>query len=148
METSVKSRNSIRDRFMRPIKFILVGGIGALLQLLLLAALVTTFRINEALLQNIANAVAIFLAAEIVFPLHRQITWSDRKEVVSTKGLLKQLWVYNTTRTAAWGVQGFSFLLANLFVGYFVAGVVSNLVSAVVNYFASDKLVFTRRVKE
>ena len=134
---------SIWQRYQRPFKFIIIGGIGALLQLLVLSSLVDGFSLEGNISQTLANITAIFLAAEIVFPLHERITWGDRRNsALIQKRLLRQLFIYNSTRVVAWIVQIVTFLVINLWVSYLLAGVISNIIAAFANYLAGDKLVF------
>ena len=114
------------ERIPRLIRFASVGSACALLQL---AALHLLVELNVD--KSVANLFALVCFAQLNFALSSVITWTNRRArfngVVVVSALANQL----------------TFMVAVPHIEYLIAGTLSLIVGAIINYLVSDRVVFT-----
>jgi putative flippase GtrA len=124
---------------VRPAQFATIGGVCAVVQLLLLAVLQ-----ERTGLGSWSNAIAFLVAAQLNFVLNYLVTWGDRRR--------RGAWVFGRQlagfnllvgRTAL--NQGV-YLVAEMFVPYLVAGAIGIGATTLAKYLIADRLIFRRRV--
>ena len=120
----------------RWLKFNLVGGMGIVVQMLMLVVLKTGLHVNYL----IATALAVETAVLHNFLWHERFTWADRTGASFTRFLK-----FNLT-TGLFSVAG-NLVLMRVFVGgmgmnYLVANLVAIATCSVVNFVVSDRVVF------
>ncbi len=123
--------------FLRWMKFNAVGGIGIGVQLLVLFALKTVFRLDYLA----ATALAVETAVIHNFLWHERFTWPDRSSNHSLARFLR----FNLTN-GLFSIGG-NLLVMKALVGsghlnYLIANTVAISVCSLLNFLASDKFVF------
>lgn len=126
----------------RWLKFNAVGGIGMVVQLVVLAGLKSGFGSNYLL----ATAVAVEAAVLHNFLWHERFTWRDRRTGKSLGRLVK----FNLT-TGTFSILG-NLVLMKLLVGkvhfeYLPANLIAIAVCSMVNFLVSDRFVFADGVR-
>jgi dolichol-phosphate mannosyltransferase len=130
------------------LKFIVGGGVAALINLLLIFALIDLLGFNTPALRNVANIIAIELSLLASFFIYRIWVWPGGnwriKEV-----LFRQIPLYHISAgTAVFARVLLIFpILDWLKVNYAINTLAGVLVSATLNYWISDRLVFTSKIK-
>jgi len=122
----------------RPLKFALVGGTVALLGIGILYMLVDVLSVEK----NAAYFVQAVISLQINFVLNNQFTWADRR------GQSRSLWNrwvrFHGARGLAFVLNQLLFaLLTALGVHYLVACIFGIAVATGLNYFTSDRFVFS-----
>lgn len=142
--------NAIRKLFrQRGIKFLIGGGVAAAFNLILIFVLVEWFGLTTPLLKNLANIIAIELSLVFSFFVYRIWVWSG--ETWQLKALLlHQLPLYHFSAGTAVLLRVLIVfpLLNQLGVDYRVNTIIGVLLSAVLNYIISDRLVFKNSDRE
>jgi putative flippase GtrA len=139
----VKARDTWKTTGLRWLKFNFVGALGIVVQLLILALLVTGLRLHYL----VATGVAVEIAVLHNFYWHERYTWLDR--TCSRPGeVLRRLVRFNCS-TGAISIFG-NLILMRLLVGqahlqYLIANLVTVAACAVLNFLMSDWFVFQRR---
>lgn len=136
--TSQASPHLQIERIPRLIRFASVGGACALLQL---AALHLLVELNVD--KSVANLFALVCFAQFNFALSSIITWTDRREPDRNSPVVQRMARYNGMILVSALANQLTFMVAITHVEYLIAGVLSLLVGAIINYLASDRLVFT-----
>ncbi|MGF1569872.1 MAG: glycosyltransferase [Nodosilinea sp.] len=133
-------------RNSRVIKFLLGGGVAALVNLVLIALLIERLGFDTPLLRNVANAIAIELSLLFSFVIYRLWVWPGGSWSVRDL-LLRQLPLYHVSAGAAVLLRVLVLfpLLDYLGVSYGVNTLLGVLLSASINYVISDRLVFSDR---
>ena len=127
----------------RVFKFLIGGGVAAVFNLVLIFWLIDRLGFNTPLLRNIANIVSIELSLVFSFFIYRIWVWPggvwNVKEI-----LLRQLPLYHLSAGVAIISRIFLIfpILDWLKVNYLINTLVGVLVSAILNYLISDRLVF------
>lgn len=132
----------------RLFKFIIGGGVAALFNLLLIFVLIDLLRFNTPFLRNVANAVSIELSLLFSFFVYRIWVWPGGNWTVR-EVLWRQLPLYHVSAGASVITRIlilFPFL-DWLGVNYGINTLVGVLLSAVLNYVISDRLVFRSQAK-
>jgi dolichol-phosphate mannosyltransferase len=127
----------------RVVKFLFGGGVAAGFNLLLIFILIEWLGFQTSLLRNLANIIAIELSLILSFFIYRIWVWPGA--VWRIKSLLfKQLPLYHLAAGTAVLLRVLMIfpLLDKLAVDYRLNTVIGVLVSAIVNYLISDRLVF------
>lgn len=126
-------------------KFGLVGGLVALIGSALLYALVDLLGVEK----NIAYFVQAVISLQLNFNLNDRFTWADRRQ---QRGYWSRWLKYHTARILSVVFNQILFALLTLLgVHYMLALVVGIVVAIALNYFMSDRFVFTsarRKEKE
>jgi len=117
----------------RPLRFVVTGGVAAVVQLTLLALL--TYEGMHALP---ANVVAFVIAAQVNFLLSQAFTWHDRSE----GGLARRWVVFHSSIAAAALINLAVFALAHRVMPSLIAAALGILVASIVNFAAHDRLTF------
>ncbi|MEM6452238.1 MAG: glycosyltransferase [Cyanobacteria bacterium P01_D01_bin.105] len=131
-------------RSSRTIRFLLGGGVAALFNLVLIAILIEYLGFDTPLLRSVANFMAMECALLLSFVIYRKWVWPGGNW--STRHvLLRQLPLYHVSAGLAIVVRTIIVfpLLDWLGVSYGVNTILGALLSAVINYTMSDRLVFT-----
>lgn len=129
-------------------KFLLGGGVAAVINLLLIAYLIEYRGFNSPFLRNIANIISIEFSLVASFFIYRIWVWSggywNVKEV-----LFRQIPLYHLSAGAAIVVRIFAIfpLLDWLKVNYTINTLVGVIIGATLNYVISDNLVFKKSSK-
>ena len=125
------------------LKFLIGGGVAAVLNLLLIFLLIEKFGFNTPLLRNIANLISIEISLIFSFFIYRMWVWTGGvwtfREVI-----LRQLPLYHISAGAAVIIRVFILFptLDWLGVKYTVNTIIGVLLSASINYLISDRFVF------
>src|SRR5438270_4440871 len=122
------------------IRFVAAGGLCALLQVLLLIALVRAARMPPL----VANLVAAAVSTQVNFGLSVAFTWRERIPASGPKYLIRRLMSYNGLAVGTLAVNELVFSISLRFVSYPVAGWLGILVAASLNYMVSRKVIFAR----
>ncbi|XGB41654.1 MAG: glycosyltransferase [Nodosilinea sp. LVE1205-7] len=130
----------------RIFKFILGGGLAAAINLLLIIALIEWLGFNTPSLRAIANAISIEISLLASFFIYRTWVWTGG--VWTIKEIwLRQIPLYHIS--AGMAVISRIFILFPFFdwlgVNYTINTLIGVIVSAVLNYLISDRLVFKPR---
>ncbi len=133
----------------RVVKFLIGGGLAAAVNLILIFVLIEWFGLATPLLRNVANIVAIELSLVFSFFVYRIWVWPGgvwRARAV----ILKQLPLYHLSAGAAVLLRILLVfpLLDKLGVDYKLNTLIGVLLSAVLNYLISDRLVFKDQENE
>lgn len=126
----------------RILKFGLVGGSAAVLNLVLMVLLVGVLGFNSYILKNLANLLAIIISTLYAFYVHRSVTWGDVREgmVFNTE---KQLTFFITTAFFSIILRVLLFYLFDLIGLYYIINVILGIgLAACVNFVINDKVVF------
>ncbi|MFN6462629.1 MAG: glycosyltransferase [Nostoc sp. DedVER02] len=131
------------------LKFLLGGGLAAVLNLALIYLIIEKLGFNTAFLRNIANVISIEISLIFSFFIYRTWVWTggvwNLKEV-----FLRQLPLYHVSAGAAVIVRVFLIfpILDWLKVNYGINTIIGALVSASINYLISDRFVFKNPTKK
>jgi dolichol-phosphate mannosyltransferase len=131
------------SRLTKIFKFVIGGGVAAFFNLILIFLLIDGLGFNTPLLRNIANIVSIELSLVLSFFIYRIWVWSGGVWRVR-EVLLRQLPLYHLSAGVAVISRIFLIfpILDWLKVNYAINTLIGVLVSATLNYFISDRLVF------
>jgi putative flippase GtrA len=129
--------------WIRWLKFNVVGALGIVVQLATLAFLVSGLRVNVML----ATALAVEAAVLHNFFWHERYTWSERRSASLSQSALRMLRFNATTGLIS---IGGNLLFMHLFaqeihLPYFIANLLTIAACSLLNFAASDQLVFSRR---
>jgi putative flippase GtrA len=131
---------SWRETGVRWLKFNTVGGIGIVVQLVVLAVLKTGLRLDYLL----ATGLAVEAAVIHNFLWHERFTWADRVSESSFARFVK----FNLT-TGLFSIVGNLVVMKALVgwagVNYLVANGMTIAACSAVNFVVSDRVVFSRR---
>mgnify|MGYP001794921164 FL=1 len=125
------------------LKFLVGGGIAAIVNLLLIFLLIERLDFNTPILRNIANIISIEISLVFSFFVYRIWVWTGGvwtfREVV-----LRQLPLYHISAGAAVIIRVLILfpILDWLGVKYTVNTIIGVLLSASINYLISDRFVF------
>ncbi len=124
-------------------KFLLGGGVAAVINLLLIFALIEWLEFNTPTLRNIANAISIELSLLASFFIYRIWVWPGGAWTLR-EVLWRQIPLYHVSAGAAVVARICLIfpLLDWLGVNYAINTLVGVLISAALNYLLSDRLVF------
>ncbi|MEM8832845.1 MAG: glycosyltransferase, partial [Cyanobacteria bacterium P01_G01_bin.19] len=130
----------------RAFKFLLGGGVAAAFNLLLIFILIEWLGFTTPLLRNVANIISIELSLILSFFIYRIWVWPGGNWNLNSV-LLKQLPLYHLSAGSAVLLRVLVVfpLLDNWGVPYGINTIVGVLLSAVLNYLISDRLVFKDR---
>lgn len=129
-------------------KFLIGGGVAAVVNLLLIFGLIEWLGFNTPTLRNVANAVSIELSLLASFFIYRVWVWPGGVWTIR-EVLWRQIPLYHLSAGAAVITRIFILfpLLDRLGVNYAINTLVGVLLSAVINYLISDRLVFKTPVQ-
>ena len=129
-------------------KFLIGGGVAAVINLLLIFGLIEWLGFNTPILRNVANAVSIELSLLASFFIYRIWVWPGGVWTIR-EVLWRQIPLYHLSAGAAVITRIFILfpLLDRLGVNYAINTLVGVLLSAVINYLISDRLVFKTPVQ-
>ncbi|MGH2412209.1 MAG: glycosyltransferase, partial [Microcystaceae cyanobacterium] len=129
-------------------KFLVGGGVAAVINLLLIFGLIEWLGFNTPTLRNVANAVSIELSLLASFFIYRIWVWPGGAWTVR-EVLWRQIPLYHVSAGTAVVARIFLIfpLLDWLGVNYAINTLVGVLVSAALNYLISDRLVFKTPVQ-
>ncbi len=124
-------------------KFLIGGGVAAAINLLLIFGLIEWLGFHTPTLRNVANAVSIELSLLASFFIYRIWVWPGGAWTVR-EVLWRQIPLYHVSAGTAVVARIFFIfpLLDWLRINYVINTIVGVLVSAVLNYLISDRLVF------
>ncbi|HAZ45196.1 MAG TPA: glycosyl transferase, partial [Cyanobacteria bacterium UBA11371] len=127
----------------RVFKFLLGGGLAALVNLILIHWMIDRLGFNTPVLRNVANVIAIEISLLLSFFIYRIWVWPGGAWTVR-EVLLKQLPLYHFSAGAAVITRIFVIfpVLDWLRVNYAINTLIGVVVSASINYLISDRLVF------
>ena len=134
---------SWRKISVRWLKFNAVGGIGIVVQLVVLLGLKDGFHLNYML----ATVVAVEAAVVHNFLWHERYTWTDRSQP-SWRKSLPRFMRFNLT-TGVVSIVGnlalMKIMIGVLYMNYLIANGIAIALCSVVNFLVSDGLVFEER---
>ncbi|MFB2833819.1 glycosyltransferase [Floridanema evergladense] len=132
----------------RVFKFLLGGGVAALVNLLLIHWMIDRLGFNTPVLRNVSNVIAIEISLLLSFFIYRIWVWPGGAWTVK-EVLLKQIPLYHLSAGAAVITRIFVIfpVLDWLKVNYAINTLIGVAVSASINYLISDKLVFKTPTK-
>ena len=133
----------------RLVKFLFGGGVAAAANLLLIFILIEWLGFETPLLRNVANIIAIELSLILSFFIYRIWVWPGGVWRINSV-LFKQLPLYHLSAGTAVLLRVLIVfpLLDKLGVDYGINTLIGVLLSAIVNYLISDRLVFKDRESE
>jgi len=133
----------------RTIKFLFGGGVAAAVNLLLIFILIEWLGFQTPMLRNVANIIAIELSLILSFFIYRIWVWPGGVWSINSV-LLKQLPLYHLSAGTAVLLRVMIVfpILDKLGVDYGINTIIGVLLSAVINYLISDRLVFKNRETE
>jgi len=125
------------------LKFLIGGGVAALFNLYLIFAMIEQLGWNDPFLRNLANAIAIELSLIFSFFIYRTWVWSGGNWNIKDV-LMRQIPLYHVSAGSAVILRVFVVFPALdwLKVDYRLNTLIGVLLSAFLNYFISDRLVF------
>jgi len=125
------------------LKFLLGGGLATVLNIALIYLIIEKLGFNTALLRNIANVISIEISLILGFFIYRTWVWTGGNWTIK-EVLLRQLPLYHVS--AGLAVISRIFLIFPILdwlkVNYAINTIIGALVSALINYFISDRFVF------
>jgi putative flippase GtrA len=125
----------------RIVRFLFVGGVASLLQLLLLYLIQLT-----GISKLLANFFAFEISTQVNFVLSYFITWYDRTpEKPTVRYVVERLLAFNGMAVSTLIINMSVFALMLLFVHYLVAGAVGIIAAATTNFIVSSRLIFRLR---
>ncbi len=125
----------------RVVRFVSVGGVASLLQLLLLYVIQLT-----GISKLLANFFAFEISTQVNFTLSYFITWYDRTpEKPTARYVIERLLGFNGMAVTTLIINMSVFALLLLYVHFMIAGAVAILVAAATNFVISSRLIFRRR---
>lgn len=126
----------------RIFKFVIIGIIGALINLLAFYLLVMLTRTKSSLWKNVFNILSIEISIWFSFILNRNWTWSDR-ELLHKMRLKKQFFIFHIAVGLSVLARIVLFpLFDNTGMHYLVNSAIGIALGAVINYFTFDNIVF------
>lgn len=135
---SSRVNRSLVSGGIRPMRFAMIGGACAVLQLGLL-----TLFVEAAGLGAFANAAAFLITAQVNFFLNYRLTWADRGRVAS-----RPRWVqfvsFNALVAVAVVVNQSVYIAVERFLPYIVAGAVGIGATTAVKFLVADRWIFIR----
>lgn len=128
-------------RTPRVVRFVSVGGLASLLQLLMLYVIQLT-----GVPKLLANFLAFEISTQFNFTLSYFITWHDRTpERPTVRYVIERLLGFNGMAVTTLIINMSVFALLLLYVHFMIAGAAAILVAATTNFIISSRLVFRRR---
>jgi putative flippase GtrA len=125
----------------RILRFLSVGGVASLLQLLLLYLIQLT-----GISKLLANFFAFEISTQVNFTLSYFITWYDRTPKKPTvRYIIERLVAFNGMAVSTLVINMSVFALMLLYAHFMIAGAVAILVAAAANFMVSSRLIFRRR---
>jgi putative flippase GtrA len=122
----------------RLVKFAMVGGSCAVVQLSILHGLV-----SAGVEEHLANLVAFIISMELNFALHQFVTWRDRwSPSLHPAKLLGRLLLFNASASSTGVINQGVFAIFNLFIWYLPAAAIGIGVAAFTNFLLNDRLIF------
>jgi putative flippase GtrA len=122
----------------RLVKFAMVGGTCAVVQLSILHGLVSA-DVEE----HLANLIAFIISMELNFALHQFFTWRDRwSPTLHPVKLLSRLLLFNASASSTGVINQSVFAIFNLFIWYLPAAAIGIGVAAFTNFLLNDRLIF------
>ena len=144
LKARLRNRGTIASyvyRTPRIVRFVSVGGVASLLQLLLLYLIHLT-----GMPKLLANFFAFEISTQVNFTLSYFITWHDRTpERPTIRYVIERLLGFNGMAVTTLIINMSVFALMLLYVHFMIAGAVAILVAAATNFIVSSRLVFRRR---
>jgi len=148
MEVDTVKNNTLINKALRFLKgrvfkFLVGGGIAALLNVFLIYALVDYLGLDTVWLRNVSNVLAIEASLVLSFFIYREWVWEDAQPIGS--GVVpRQLLLYHFSAGSAFATRALIVfpLLDVLAVHYVINTLVGISVGAVINYTISNRLVF------
>ena len=133
----------------RVVKFLFGGGVAAVFNLCLIFVLIEWLGFNDPFLRNLANIISIELSLIFSFFIYRIWVWPGGVWQFS-EVFLKQLPLYHLSAGTAVLMRIFVVfpLLDRLGVNYGINTLIGVLLSAILNYLISDRLVFKQENTE
>lgn len=144
-----KGENDLKLLKQRTIKFLFGGGVAAAVNLLLIFVLIEWLGFQTPVLRNVANIIAIELSLILSFFIYRIWVWPGGVWSINSV-LFKQLPLYHFSAGTAVLLRVLIVfpLLDKLGVDYGINTIIGVLLSAIVNYLISDRLVFKNQETE
>jgi len=122
----------------RLVKFAMVGGTCAVVQLSVLHTLV-----SAGIEEHLANLMAFIISMELTFVLHQLVTWRDRwTPTLHPAKLLGRLLLFNASASTTGVINQGVFAIFNLFIWYLPAAAIGIGVAAFSNFLLNDRLIF------
>ncbi len=129
------------------VKFLIGGGVAALINLFLIFVLIEWLGFNTVTLRNLANIIAIELSLLASFFIYRIWVWTGGSWKIR-EVIFRQIPLYHLAAGTAILARIFLIfpILNWLGVNYLINTLIGVLVSAAINYMISDNIVFKHRV--
>ena len=125
----------------RVVRFISVGAVASLLQLVLLYVIHLS-----GISKLLANFFAFEISTQVNFTLSYFITWYDRTpEKPTVRYVIERLMGFNGMAVSTLIINMSVFALMLLFFHFMIAGAVAVLAAAAFNFFVSSRLIFRQR---
>lgn len=132
----------------RIVKFLFGGGVAAAFNLFLIFVLIEWLGFDTSFLRNVANVIAIELSLILSFFIYRIWVWPGGVWSISSV-LFKQLPLYHLSAGTAVLLRILMFpLLDKWGIDYGINTLIGILLSAIINYLISDRLVFKNQENE
>ncbi len=118
-------------------RFACTGGLGAVVQLILLK-IMTAYGWNPIL----ANAIAFLVSAQVNFLFNSLFTWGDRRAHASFNVWFRRWLTFHSTIAGTAILNMLIFTIAHLFVPTLIASVLGIVCASFINFMSMNKLVF------
>jgi putative flippase GtrA len=130
----------------RVIRFLVCGVITAAFNILLLALLIESFRLNHPAWRNLANFISIEISVLFSFVLYRLWVWSSPNWTVD-KIVKKEIPLYHLSCGTSIATRSFILfpLLDWLGINYTLNSLIGIGIGSAINYVISDRIVFKRK---
>ncbi len=134
--------------YNRVFKFIVIGSIGAVINLLAFYLLVQCAAMRTVLLKNVANILSIEIGIWFSFAMNRNWTWNDRT-LLKRRKLLKQFVFFHLAVGLSVIVRIVLFpILQYLGLNYLINSALGIAFGSVINYFSFDRMIFHKSTKQ
>lgn len=126
----------------RIIKFVIIGIIGALVNLIAFYLMVMLTETKSSLWKNIFNVLSIEISIWFSFTLNRNWTWNDRVLLKKMK-LMMQFFIFHLAVGLSVLLRIIMFpILDTIGIHYLFNSAIGIALGAVINYFTFDSIVF------
>jgi putative flippase GtrA len=134
---------------VRVVRFCVVGGIAAVINLAVMYCFVTVMAFDTFVLRNIANVLSLVCGMSAAFILNRAWTWWDAKREAGT-ALVRQFLMFCSAATLGIALRIGSFGLIDYFwtISYLVNVTIGIGLAATIDFILYDHIVFIRGARD
>jgi putative flippase GtrA len=129
----------------RIVRFLICGVISAAFNILLLAILIESFRLNQPVWRNLANFISIEISVLFSFVIYRLWVWSNHSWVLR-RIFRREIPLYHLSCGASVATRSFILfpILDWMGINYTVNSLIGIAIGSGMNYLISDRVVFKK----